>query len=492
MQNMKKLIALVLALAMVALCAVASAAKITINRDSTHLEGTGVTDTTEYHYYKIFDAVTPDDFELTDSNIETTKTDAAGFTYSIAKTSSWLATVQNLTDYFKLTEKTDKYLVELVGDATAARAKLIASALLAATTDGSGSIAPDGSLTLGDEKDVANGYYLIATTGQPNLVLATTDVEITEKNDFPSVSKTVAAADKYAQIGKDVTFTVTVTVPADAKLPITLTDEMTEGLDFKAITSVVDKNSTAIPVKTESASGYTYSAGADSQHFTIVFDAATVTANEGGTIVVTYTATVNAKAVVETADVNKVTLTYGNYNQWDTDDLDENSFTIRKYDGSDTKATKTPIGGAIFELKQGTDTVKLIKVSSTEYRVADVDEVANKTLKSHNNSSDTIENGDLVNDILTVDDTVITVKGVDSGLSYTLTEIKAPTGFNANTAAQSLSVNEANTYEFTMENNKGTELPSTGGIGTTIFYILGGLLVVGAAVILVARRKASN
>ena len=38
-------------------------------------------------------------------------------------------------------------------------------------------------------------------------------------------------------------------------------------------------------------------------------------------------------------------------------------------------------------------------------------------------------------------------------------------------------------------NSKGTELPHTGGIGTTIFYILGGLLVVGAAVILVARRR---
>ena len=47
-------------------------------------------------------------------------------------------------------------------------------------------------------------------------------------------------------------------------------------------------------------------------------------------------------------------------------------------------------------------------------------------------------------------------------------------------------------YKIQVENNKGTELPHTGGIGTTIFYILGGLLVVGAAVILVARRKASN
>lgn len=44
----------------------------------------------------------------------------------------------------------------------------------------------------------------------------------------------------------------------------------------------------------------------------------------------------------------------------------------------------------------------------------------------------------------------------------------------------------------TVNNNSGTVLPSTGGIGTTIFYILGGLLDVGAAVILVARRKAND
>ena len=44
----------------------------------------------------------------------------------------------------------------------------------------------------------------------------------------------------------------------------------------------------------------------------------------------------------------------------------------------------------------------------------------------------------------------------------------------------------------TVTNLQGTELPSTGGIGTTIFYVLGGLLVIGAAVILVARRKAEN
>lgn len=53
-------------------------------------------------------------------------------------------------------------------------------------------------------------------------------------------------------------------------------------------------------------------------------------------------------------------------------------------------------------------------------------------------------------------------------------------------------LDELNAAAVQVVNNKGTELPSTGGIGTTIFYVLGGLLVVGAAIILVARRKAEE
>jgi len=44
-------------------------------------------------------------------------------------------------------------------------------------------------------------------------------------------------------------------------------------------------------------------------------------------------------------------------------------------------------------------------------------------------------------------------------------------------------------YELTVENNAGAELPSTGGIGTTIFYVLGGLLVVCAGVLLITKRQ---
>jgi len=44
-------------------------------------------------------------------------------------------------------------------------------------------------------------------------------------------------------------------------------------------------------------------------------------------------------------------------------------------------------------------------------------------------------------------------------------------------------------FEIQIENNKGTELPSTGGIGTTIFYVVGAILVIGAGVVLITRRR---
>jgi fimbrial isopeptide formation D2 family protein/LPXTG-motif cell wall-anchored protein len=104
----------------------------------------------------------------------------------------------------------------------------------------------------------------------------------------------------------------------------------------------------------------------------------------------------------------------------------------------------------------------------------------------------------------------ITFTGLSEG-TYTITETGVPDGY---TGVDPINVNITfrydtrtsswkffatgadpdgdNTFTVSVVNKTGVELPSTGGIGTTIFYILGGLLVVGAAVILVARRKAQD
>jgi len=107
-------------------------------------------------------------------------------------------------------------------------------------------------------------------------------------------------------------------------------------------------------------------------------------------------------------------------------------------------------------------------------------------------------------------DGVVTFKGLGKG-TYTITESKTPSGYNTispvtveidftanpeNDAPHWKKVSGDATYnsttgvfEITIQNQKGTELPETGGIGTTIFYVLGAILVIGAGVLLVTRRR---
>ena len=51
------------------------------------------------------------------------------------------------------------------------------------------------------------------------------------------------------------------------------------------------------------------------------------------------------------------------------------------------------------------------------------------------------------------------------------------------------STNQITTMMFDIENKSGATLPETGGIGTTLFYVIGGLLVVGAGVLLVTKKR---
>lgn len=81
------------------------------------------------------------------------------------------------------------------------------------------------------------------------------------------------------------------------------------------------------------------------------------------------------------------------------------------------------------------------------------------------------------------------VNGLAAG-TYYLVEVKAPDGYNRLTEPVTVVVT-SDDNQIIVENNTGAELPSTGGIGTTIFYIVGGLLMVGAAVVLVTRKKVS-
>ena len=94
----------------------------------------------------------------------------------------------------------------------------------------------------------------------------------------------------------------------------------------------------------------------------------------------------------------------------------------------------------------------------------------------------------------------ITFAGLAAG-TYTLTETETVDGFNLLTSPVTVVIDENGNATFTGEgatgadgtvtivNNKGTVLPSTGGIGTTMFYVVGSVLVIGAAVVLISKRR---
>ena len=195
-------------------------------------------------------------------------------------------------------------------------------------------------------------------------------------------------------------------------------------------------------------------------------------------VTVTYTATVTAAAATAPAP-NTVEVKYDRDDEQnvelgeDTTNTYTYKFLLKK-----TDENNNALAGAEFQLFFGsqTDPLKF----------------------SMNNGKYQYDPQGTVTNIAPVGDPAIAeVIGLDNA-SYTLKEVVVPAGYNKaeDTTVSGLVKEDGNSdaaaTTITIQNNKGTELPSTGGIGTTIFYIVGGLLLVGAAIVLVARRKAEN
>lgn len=260
---------------------------------------------------------------------------------------------------------------------------------------------------------------------------------------------------------------------------------------------------------------------------------------KGKEIVVTYSATVNENAVLgNTGNPNSAKLEYSK----DPNDPDNPTGTtpesktytyvtaieIIKIDGT----TKLPLTGAEFEItgtKQNNVTVwgerfvgdengiyyKLKDGTYTETAPTDdtADQYESTTQKYRKEAyQETIAAGEtVVNATAVVDENGhLTFKGLGEG-TYVIKEIKAPDGYNLLKEPITVTIkctpndpvgtgctwevtgNGAavvdGIIELTVENNKGTNLPTTGGIGTTIFYVLGGILAVGAVVLLVTKKR---
>ena len=165
---------------------------------------------------------------------------------------------------------------------------------------------------------------------------------------------------------------------------------------------------------------------------------------------------------------NTAVIKYGN----DQSVQQETTTTTHKFNVFKHATDSTDnLPGAVFSLKKDGTVVELIVLDDNNYRVANGNEEG------------------AVETFTTVADGDIVIWGVDSDSDYTLEEITPPGGYNKLSAVVSVTVAADNSTRIDIENKSGTELPSTGGMGTTLIYIIGALLVIGCGILLIARRR---
>lgn len=493
MLKMKKLFALMLALAMMltVVCAFAeneggegggetgggetptaatSTPSITITSTSKTAEA--AVDTTAYTWYRILEADIGSDPE---SNGVSQSGGAVSYHTDSAAKAEALANC----GVFKVTRvgDSDRWYVELKTPDTTTGADIAAAiATIDLSLFPTGTFSQTAVAGTATSGDLAPGYYYVKSTAGKNVAVQTlTAVEIEEKNEFPTVEKEVDESDENAQIGDEITFTIKVKIPSTANDEIVLTDTMTAGLSYKSIDSVKTLGTNGTDV---AASNYTVAATTDG--FTLTFPAAFVTSAAEGAdtstkvteIEIVCTAVLDGDAEITAAETNSVVLDYGDHytTKPKTAEVKTYDFKFNKVDGT----TGDPLAGAEFQFLLDGNPMNLIEVTPGEvYRIA---------LPNEEGRTQTIT---------TIGKTV-RIYGLDTDVqAYSLQETKAPTGgYNILKAPVEVKPKDGSFGETDVKNNEGSVLPSTGGSGTTIFYVIGGLLIIGAGVVLVARRKA--
>ena len=343
------------------------------------------------------------------------------------------------------------------------------------------------------------GYYLVKSDLGALCSLDTTmpNVTIKEKNGAPTVDKKVQEGENWgktndANIGDTVNFETTINVIDGQPKNYVLHDKMSTGLTFKTDSVVVKVGEKTLAAGTDYTlvtTGLT-----DGCTFEIRFTDNTtadgVTASvlkPNDVVTVSYSATLNDQAVIAgTGNPNETKLTYGENKEtaWDTTRTYTWQVDVFKYTMNDKN--KVALKDAEFVLYRGTGNNK-------EYVIVTDGKVSGWTAdKTKATVFKTPENGEF------------SIVGLDAG-TYYLEETKAPAGYNMlkdpieivitatidnnNAGTATITYNKTSTGTVEVLNQTGTELPSTGGIGTTIFYVLGGVLMAGAFVMLVVRKR---
>lgn len=513
MKNIKRFICVLLALVMAFAMAIPTFAE----QEETLPGSITINDAVPGQTYKVYRILDLESYDATKN------------AYAYKANSAWEDWLKTQTSYVKIDEQG---YVTWVGDADAAD---FAKAAQAHAADSN--ITPDKTETASAAeegktyssvsfKNLKLGYYLVDTTLGTLCSLGTTNpnVVMEEKNEVPVNVKTVEEDSKVGQedsysnkndadIGQTVKFKSTITAQAGAENYV-FHDKMSDGLTYGSVTSItlngtkVDSSDYTIVPKSAEGDETEENGLDDNCTFEVRFSKEFCDALKANDkIEISYTATVNENAIIgDAGNKNESKLSYGEEGKSSTIPSETTtktwSVTILKYTNAVTAAdnststenvgtgdtvtptpipTPIPLAGAKFTLSRnenGSSPISLIEEKDNEYRVAK-----------------TGEDG-TVTEITTDATGKFTIAGLDSD-TYYLTEIEAPKGYNKLDAPITVVIDENGktkvgdtvVNEVEVLNNTGPELPSTGGIGTTIFYIIGGILVVGAGVLLVAKRR---
>lgn len=492
---MKKLMAALLAVAMVCAMAIPAFAADGSTHSSSEDGKITIQNAVANQTYKIYRIL---DLQYNDT--------AKSFRY--VKNDKWGAFVEGQTTYLSVDSKTGVVTwanSDNADNGTAIKALAVAAGQHVKDTP---SLTADGSVKASSSTVIFDnlplGWYLVVSdlTNDAICSIDTTAKEVTikEKNGAPTVTKEVEYASgswgegNDGNVGDTVNFQTTIYVTDGNPTNYVLHDKMSNGLDFKEDSIVVKKND-------ERFTDYTVVTPTDNCTFEIKFNENSLHTNDK--VVVTYSATINSNAVVgTTGNENETWLKYGDNGEtthgktktytW--------SFNIFKY-FTDSYNEKQYLANVEFVLyrKNADDKAEYAKFDSNN-KLTGWTEAENEATKLKTNATSTVA-----------------VEGLDAG-TYFLKEITTPGGFNGLTsdvevkitsscniltgatyAVEYKMVNEegfTNTDEqekvVPIENKRGTTLPGTGGIGTTIFYVVGGGLMVAAAILLITKKRMEN
>lgn len=365
------------------------------------------------------------------------------------------------------------------------------------------------------------GYYLVYPKGASTLIAGNTTIitltstlneaNINAKGILPTIAKDVD--DTSVEVGQKVGFTITSKVPLTTgynKYNFIIHDTWTEGLEKPASEDdyafTVTFGETNIELTNQNVKYEDTTNG-----FTLTFDMTKFQDYVGQEITVSYKLIANKKAV-NTESTNTVELEYSNNPKKSSDTTTTPGVTVKVYSSSITvfkynlneEGAKLPLAGAKFVLYKLSGNDKLY------YQAKDADGNVMTELQD-TSAVVTVDWTKDINDatvlVTTVSDpaneetdAILVFAGIENG-TYFIRETEAPDGFNKLAKDVKVAVGEvegtiktdiAENKNIEIENLTGSQLPSTGGIGTRIFIITGAVFTVISAALLITNKKFSK